>query len=66
MASPTNRPGTVGRIPAPARGPDGTLGSDFRVAAPAVSIPKGGGAISNIGEKLPAKPENRRTGARLG
>ena len=50
------RPGTLGRDPAPSRGPDGLLREDFRVPAPSVSLPKGGGAIAGIGEKVSANP----------
>jgi RHS repeat-associated protein len=50
------RPGTLGRDPAPGRGSDGLLGDDFRVGAPSVSLPKGGGAIQGIGEKVSANP----------
>lgn len=50
------RPGTLDRNPAPGRGPDGTLSEGFRVSAPSVTLPKGGGAISSIGEKLSANP----------
>jgi virulence plasmid B protein len=31
-------------------------GDNFRVSAPAISVPKGGGAIRGIGEKLTANP----------
>ncbi|MEQ1503073.1 MAG: SpvB/TcaC N-terminal domain-containing protein [Myxococcota bacterium] len=50
------RPGTLGRDPAPGRGPDGSLGRDFRIGAPQVSLPKGGGAIGGMGEKVTANP----------
>ncbi|MFM2162550.1 MAG: hypothetical protein RLZZ383_2062, partial [Pseudomonadota bacterium] len=50
------RPGTLGRDPAPGPGPDGRLPEDFRVTAPTVSLPKGGGAIQGIGEKVSANP----------
>ncbi|MDP2310024.1 MAG: SpvB/TcaC N-terminal domain-containing protein [Pseudomonadota bacterium] len=50
------RPGTLGRDLAPSRGPDGLLGDNFRIAAPSVSLPKGGGAISGMGEKVSANP----------
>ncbi|MEQ1571488.1 MAG: SpvB/TcaC N-terminal domain-containing protein, partial [Myxococcota bacterium] len=50
------RPGTLGRDPAPGRGPDGSLPDGFRIAAPAVSLPKGGGAIAGMGEKVRAIP----------
>jgi hypothetical protein len=50
------RPGTLGRDPAPGGGPDGRLPEDFRVTAPTVSLPKGGGAIQGIGEKVTANP----------
>lgn len=50
------RPGTLGRDPAPGHGPDGLLAEDFRVQAPSVSLPKGGGAIGGIGEKVSANP----------
>ena len=50
------RPGTLGRNPAGDRGPDGLLSEDFRIEAPAVTLPKGGGAISGMGEKFAANP----------
>lgn len=50
------RPGTLGRNPVPVRGPDGFLQQDFRIGAPQVSLPKGGGAISGMGEKVSANP----------
>ncbi|MCB9685981.1 MAG: AHH domain-containing protein [Alphaproteobacteria bacterium] len=44
------------RDPLPQRGPDGLLPEDFRFTAPAVTVPKGGGAIGGMGEKLSANP----------
>ena len=55
-ANPPSRPGTLGRDPTGARGPDGQLPKDFRVEAPSVSLPKGGGSISGMGEKFSANP----------
>ena len=50
------RPGTLGRNPAPGTGAGGHLAEGIRVGAPSVSLPKGGGAISGIGEKVSANP----------
>jgi YD repeat-containing protein len=50
------RPGTLGRDPAPGHGPDGSLPEGFRIGAPAVTLPKGGGAIHGMGEKVSANP----------
>lgn len=51
-----NRPGTLGRNPTGDRPADGSLSKDFRIAAPSVSLPKGGGAIAGMGEKFAANP----------
>lgn len=50
------RPGTARRDPTGDRSPDGLLAEDFRIEAPTVSLPKGGGAISGMGEKFTANP----------
>jgi RHS repeat-associated protein len=50
------RPGTLGRNPAPGPGPGGRLADGFRSSAPALNLPKGGGAISGIGETFSANP----------
>src|SRR5258708_28035486 len=44
---------TRDRSPPPPTGGDG---SSFRVAAPNISLPKGGGAIRGLGEKFAANP----------
>src|SRR4030095_1264049 len=51
-----SRPGTLGRNPAPDRGPDGLLEKDFRVKPPTVTLPQGGGALAPVGEKVTANP----------
>ena len=51
-----NPPGGSNRSPLPPSKPTGSLPDDFRAQAPAVSLPKGGGAISSIGEKFSANP----------
>jgi len=59
------RPGTLGRDPAPGHGPDGLLVEDFRIQPPAVELPKGGGAIAGIGEKVSANPVTGSAGVGL-
>lgn len=49
-----DRPEASPRIANPA--PTAAAEDDFRVQAPAVSLPKGGGAIKGIGEKFAANP----------
>ncbi len=42
--------------PSPQSKPDGAAEKPFRVTAPALSLPKGGGAIKSIGEKFTTNP----------
>ncbi|HHN75580.1 MAG TPA: toxin, partial [Acidobacteria bacterium] len=50
------RPGAARRDPTAGRSAGARLAEDFRIEPPSVSLPKGGGAISGMGEKLTANP----------
>ena len=57
MMTESDRKGSVGKSAPQTEARDsGSRGDQFTVAAPSISLPKGGGAIRSIGEKFAANP----------
>src|SRR5262245_39478414 len=57
MMTESNRKDSVGKsVPQTDTRDSGDRGDQFMVAAPSISLPKGGGAIRGMGEKFAANP----------